>query len=210
MIREPIILSWSGGKDCALALSELRRSDRFEIVALATSFCRETDRIAIHDVDRSLIREQSKALGIKLDEIDLPAMATNVQYEAAWGDYFSQCRSKGVSHVAFGDLFLNDIREYREQFLERLGMTPLFPLWGRSTTSIAESLIRGGWKAVVCSVDPSSLGVEFTGRLFNESFLNSLPPGVDPCGENGEFHTFLFDGPEFLRPVDCPRFGKAS
>lgn len=201
-MREPIILSWSGGKDCALALSALRRDDRFEVVGLASGFCRETDRIAIHEVPRDLIRAQAEALDIPLDEVDLPARATNGEYETAWSDYYSTCRSHGIRHVAFGDLFLKDIRTYRERFLERLGLRCVFPIWGRATEELAREMIRLGWKAVVCSIDPSRLPTRRAGRLYDETFLADLPSGIDPCGENGEFHTFVFDGPEFSRPVE--------
>lgn len=202
---EPIVLSWSGGKDCALALSALRHDERFEVVALASGFCRETDRLAIHEVRRELIREQAAALDIQLDEIDLPTSASNVEYEAAWSGYYSTCQSRGIGHVAFGDLFLADIRTYRERFVESLGLRCVFPIWGRATDELACGMIRDGWQAVVCSVDPSRLPSRFVGRLFDESFLADLPRQVDPCGENGEFHTFVFDGPEFVRPVDWHR-----
>lgn len=202
---EPIVLSWSGGKDCALALSALRRDERFEVVALASGFCRETDRIAIHEVRRELIREQAAALGVPLDEIDLPTRASNAEYEAAWSGYYSTCQSLGIGHVAFGDLFLADIRAYRERFVESVGVHCVFPLWKCATDELARGMIRDGWQAVVCSVDPSRLVTRFAGRLYDESFLADLPPQVDPCGENGEFHTFVFDGPEFTRPVKWQR-----
>ena len=207
---EPIVLSWSGGKDCALALSALRRNEQFEVVALASGFCRETDRIAIHDVRRDLIREQAAALGIRLDEIDLPTKASNAEYEAAWSGYYSTSRSRGIDHVGFGDLFLADIRAYRERFVESLGLRCVFPMWGRATDELARELIRDGWQAVVCSVDSSRLAAHFVGRLYDESFLADLPVQVDPCGENGEFHTFVFDGPEFTRPVTRPWLGAAA
>lgn len=200
-MSEPIVLSWSGGKDCALALSALRHDDRFDVVALASGFCRETGRIAIHEVRRELIREQAAALDIQLDEIELPTRASNAEYEAAWSDYYSTGRSRGIGHVAFGDLFLADIRAYRERFVQNLGLRCVFPLWGRATDELARAMIRDGWRAVVCSVDPSRLATHFVGRPYDESFLADLPPRVDPCGENGEFHTFVFDGPEFARPV---------
>ena len=198
---EPIVLSWSGGKDCALSLAALRRQSRYEVVALASGFCHETDRIAIHEVRRGLIREQAAAIGVPLDEIDLPKRASNAEYEAAWSGYYSTCHARGIGHVAFGDLFLADIRAYRERFVESLGPRCVFPLWGRATDELAREMIRDGWLAVVCSVDPSRLASRFVGRLYDKSFLADLPSQVDPCGENGEFHTFVFDGPEFARPV---------
>ena len=202
---EPIVLSWSGGKDCALSLAALQRQSRFEVVALASGFCHETNRIAIHEVRRELIREQAAALGMPLDEIDLPTKASNVEYEAAWSGYYSTCQSRGIGHVAFGDLFLADIRAYRERFVGSLGLCCVFPLWKRATDELAREMILEGWQAVVCSVDPSRLASRFVGRLYDESFLADLPSQIDSCGENGEFHTFVFDGPEFARPVKWQR-----
>ena len=198
---EQVVLSWSGGKDCALALAALRRDPQFEVAALVSGFCGKTDRIAIHEVRRELIREQASALALRLDEIELPASASNIEYETAWSDYFATCPARGIGHVAFGDLFLADIRAYRERLIACVGLKSLFPLWGRATDEVADTLIRDGWQAVVCSVDPSRLATTFVGRLYDATFLAELPPAIDPCGENGEFHTFVYDGPEFTRPV---------
>lgn len=198
----PIVVSWSGGKDCAMALAELLGDPRFEVIELVSSFCRETDRIPIHEVPRELVRRQAAALGMNLVEVELPTNATNTEYEAAWSDYYATCRSRGIGHVAFGDLFLEDIRAYRERFVQRVGLQSLFPLWGRNTLELAHEFIRDGWKAIVCALDVTRLSPEFAGRLYDESFLADLPSHIDPCGENGEFHTFVFDGPTFTVPVE--------
>lgn len=197
----PILMSWSGGKDCVLALDVLRRDSEFEVVALVSGFCRETDRIGVHEVRRELIREQAASLGLPLAEVDLPVSPSNADYEAAWRDCYGRGHAAGVRHVAFGDLFLEDIRAYREQFLDRLGMHGVFPLWGQPTGPLARAAVRSGLQAVLCSCDPTRLDRRFVGRLFDDELLNELPPDCDPCGENGEFHTFVYDGPGFNRPV---------
>lgn len=194
-------MSWSGGKDCVLALDALRRSPQFQVVELVSGFCRDTDRLPIHEVRRELIRDQANALQLPLSEVDLPAMATNAEYESAWRDYFSTRLASGITHVAYGDLFLEDIRAYREHFLSSIGMQPVFPLWGLSTPDLARQALDRGLQAVLCSCDHKRLDRRFAGRLYDSRLISELPAGCDPCGENGEFHTFVFDGPGFSRPV---------
>ena len=201
----PIVMSWSGGKDCVLALDALRRSPQFDVVELVSGICRETDRIAIHEVRRELIREQAASLGMPLSEVDLMSQPSNAEYESIWQTYFRKRRDSGVEHVAFGDLFLEDIRAYREQFLDSVDMQAIFPLWGQPTPLLARQAIENGLQAVVCSCDPQQLDRRFLGRLFDQKFVEDLPAGCDPCGENGEFHTFVFDGPGFSRPVEWRR-----
>lgn len=201
----PILMSWSGGKDCVLALDVLRRESELEVVALVSGFCRDTNRIGVHEVRRELIREQAASLRLPLVEVDLPTAPSNVEYEAAWRDCYRRYHDAGIRHVAFGDLFLEDIRAYREQFLDRLAMKGLFPLWGRPTELLARSAIRGGLRAVLCSCDPKRLDQRFVGRLYDDCLIDELPPGCDPCGENGEFHTFVYDGPGFDRPIPWSR-----
>jgi len=205
MSARPILMSWSGGKDCVLALDVLRRDPQFEVVELVTGFCGETNRIGIHEVRRELIREQASAVGLPLTEIDLPAAPSNAEYEAIWRDFYRQRQAVGISHVAFGDLFLRDIRDYREQFLSQLGMQPVFPLWGQPTGPLAHQAIQAGLRAVLCSCDPQHLDRRFVGRLFDQQLIEDLPAACDPCGENGEFHTFVYDGPGFDRPVPWSR-----
>lgn len=201
----PILMSWSGGKDCVLALDVLRRDPQFEVVALMSGFCRETNRIGVHEVRRELIREQAASLRLPLAEVDLPTTPSNVEYEAIWRDCYRRYHEAGVRHVAFGDLFLEDIRAYREQFLGLLGMQAVFPLWGQPTPPLAREAIRAGLRAVLCSCDPQRLDRRFVGRLFDDCLIDELPPGCDPCGENGEFHTFVYDGPGFDRPIPWSR-----
>lgn len=197
----PVLMSWSGGKDCALALESLRGSPLFEVVELVTSLCPDTHRIAIHEVRRDLLRRQADSLGLPLAEVVLPRKATNAEYERAWADFFRRRQQAGIDHVAFGDLFLDEIRTYRQSFLGRLGMQALFPIWGNPTIQLAQDAINRGLKAIVCSCDRERLGGRFAGRLFDRTLLEELPEGCDPCGENGEFHTFVFDGPGFRWPV---------
>ncbi|TXI08317.1 MAG: ATP-binding protein, partial [Rhizobium sp.] len=201
MSQIPIVMSWSGGKDCYLALNRLRHDPQYEVVELASSFCRETGCVGIHEVRRDLIRQQATSLGLPLAEVELPAGASNQVYEAVWHQHYSRLLASGVTHVGFGDLFLEDIRAYREQFLARLGLTAVFPLWGRSTRELAYEAIASGMRAVLCSCDAQRLGAAFVGRIFDQQLLKDLPPGCDPCGENGEFHTFVFDGPGFSQPI---------
>jgi uncharacterized protein (TIGR00290 family) len=205
----PILMSWSGGKDCVLALDVLRRDPQFEVVELASSFCRETGRIAVHEVRRELIRKQAVSLGLPLAEVELPSQPSNTEYESIWQSYFHQRGASGVRHAAFGDLFLQDVRAYRERFLGSVGMQAIFPLWGESTPALARRAIASGLLAVVCSCDPQRLDRRFAGRLFDSQLIEDLPAGCDPCGENGEFHTFVYDGPGFSHPVPWRRGGIA-
>lgn len=201
----PILVSWSGGKDCLLALDAVRQDPQYEVVELVSSFCAETQRLGIHEVRRELIQHQAAALGLPLGEVTLPARASNVQYEAIWRAYYEKWMAAGVSTVVFGDLFLEDIRAYRERFLTELGLKAVFPLWGIHTRKLAADAIASGLKAVLCSSDSQRLGPSFVGRLFDHQLLEDLPDDCDPCGENGEFHTFAFDGPGFSTPVGWKR-----
>lgn len=205
MQANAILMSWSGGKDCVLALEALRRSSQFDVVELVSGFCRETDCIGIHEVRRELIREQAASLGLPLSEVDLPICPSNGEYETVWQTYYRTRMENGISHVAFGDLFLKDIRAYREQFLGSIGMHAIFPLWGQSTSTLAREAIESGLMAVICSCDSQRLNRRFAGRLFDRQLIEELPADCDPCGENGEFHTFVFDGPGFSRPVPWQR-----
>jgi len=191
------LLSWSGGKDSSLALHEIRRTGEYKVVALMTTVTREFDRISMHGVRRSLLYAQAASLGVPLEEIWIPSKATNEVYEAQMKAILLKHKAEGANEVAFGDLFLQDIRAYREERLAQVGMQGVFPLWGRDTTKLAREFIRLGFKAVLCCIDQKKLGSEFCGRDFDESLLGSLPPSVDPCGENGEFHTFVYAGPIF-------------
>ncbi len=200
---EPIVLSWSGGKDSALALAALRADPRFDVVALLTTVTAGYDRISIHGVRRSLLERQIEALRLPLHEIELQPSSSNEQYEAALERGLQDIRRRypGVRRVAFGDLFLEDVRRYREDRLPRLGFECVFPIWGRPTSRLAEEFIDAGFEARLVCVDTTQLDARFAGRAFDRGLLADLPPDVDRCGERGEFHTFVAAGPIFNAPV---------
>jgi uncharacterized protein (TIGR00290 family) len=203
--RKPVFLSWSGGKDSALALEALRNGGEFEVVGLATSVTRGYDRISVHGVRRPLLHAQAESLGLPLQEILLDQNCTNESYEAAFLDGLQTIRETrpDVRHIAFGDLFLADVRAYRERLLEGTGFEPVFPIWGLDTAELAQRFIRDGFQARLVCVDTTQLSESFAGREFDPALLADLPPSVDPCGERGEFHTFVSDGPVFRRRVVC-------
>jgi uncharacterized protein (TIGR00290 family) len=196
----PAVLSWSGGKDSCLALAQLLQ-DGTHVASLLTTITRDFDRISMHGVRRSLLQAQAAALGLPLYEAFIPKSASNGQYELAMGEAFGHFRSKGVTKIAFGDLFLEEIRAYREQLLSRYGMTGVYPIWQRNTAALIREFIERGFKTIVVCVDPAKLDPSFAGRIIDADFLAELPGSVDPCGENGEFHTFVFEGPLFRAPV---------
>ncbi|HTU35615.1 MAG TPA: hypothetical protein VMF66_17555 [Candidatus Acidoferrum sp.] len=194
-------LAWSSGKDSAWALHTVRQSGEFEIVALLTTVNRTYQRVAMHAVRETLVEMQADAAGLPLVKVPIPSPCTNEVYEQAMGDAMARARADGVMHVVFGDLFLEDIRAYREQKLAGCGMAPVFPLWLKDTRRLAEEMIAGGLSAFLTCVDPRKLDRNFVGRCFDTQFLRELPPSVDPCGENGEFHTFANAGPMFSRGI---------
>jgi uncharacterized protein (TIGR00290 family) len=197
--RAHVFLSWSGGKDSALALNALRRDNRIEVVGLVTSVTRGYDRISVHGVRRALLEAQVKILGLPLVEISLDPNCGNEAYEAAFQEALRAIKRDwgGVSGIAFGDLFLEDVRACRERSLEGTGFDPLFPIWGLDTAELARQFIADGYIARLVCVDTTQLNAVFAGRLFDETLLADLPSTVDPCGERGEFHTFVSDGPLF-------------
>lgn len=184
-----------------MALLELQRSDTHEVVGLMTTIGADTDRIAFHNVHRDLVRAQARALGLPLHEMPLPPGASNVQYEEAIKAAISELAGPGGLTVAYGDLFLDDIRTYRERLAMRLGVTPIFPLWGRDTRRLVREMIAKGIGAIVVSVNLARLDGSLAGRRLDRSFLAALPADVDPCGEKGEFHTFVTDCPNFSSTV---------
>jgi uncharacterized protein (TIGR00290 family) len=203
----PIVLAWSGGKDSALALERLRSGGRYEVVALVTTVTDEFDRISMHGVRRDVLLEQVERLGAPLVEARIPPAASNESYERAFAaalDRAARLRP-GVRHVGFGDLFLADVRRYREALLERLGYEPVFPLWGEETASLARRFVAQGFRAVLTCVDTAQLDPRFAGREFDLDLLGELPVGVDPCGEKGEFHTLVYDGPPFRAALAVER-----
>jgi uncharacterized protein (TIGR00290 family) len=198
-----LALSWSGGKDSALALQALRNEHGVEPRALVTTVTSSYDRISMHGVRRSLLARQAGALGLSLVEVTIPPGCTNAVYERRWIDAFESTALEGVEEVAFGDLFLEDVRRYREVVLGRAGKRGLFPLWGRDTSRLAREFVSVGFRAVLACVDPKQLDGSFAGREYDERLLAELPADVDPCGERGEFHTFVYAGPGFSEPIDC-------
>jgi uncharacterized protein (TIGR00290 family) len=201
-MKERILVSWSGGKDSALALHEIRRSGAYEVAALLTTITEATGRVGMHGVRRELIARQSETLGVPLCEIRTPPFPSNEVYEARMRSALEEYRAQGVRTVGFGDLFLADIRDYRETTLGRLGMHGLYPIWQRDTATLAREFVDLGFRAVLVCVDLRALDRSFCGRALDHSLLDELPTTVDPCGENGEFHTFVFDGPGFASAVE--------
>ncbi|HEU0196534.1 MAG TPA: hypothetical protein VFQ88_04860 [Nevskiaceae bacterium] len=199
----PILLSWSGGKDCLMALLALRADPTWDVVGLLTTITARYDRISIHGVRCAVLQAQASALGLPLIEARLDEPADNATYERAHAAALqaAQARWPGLRHCAFGDLFLADVRSYREQQLARAGWQAVFPLWGLPTGAMAHRFIGSGHRAMVVCVDTTQLAAFYCGHEFDASFLTQLPAGVDPCGERGEFHTLSFSGPAFRAPV---------
>jgi uncharacterized protein (TIGR00290 family) len=198
---EKILFSWSSGKDSALALQEIQRGGQYEVVALLTTLTQDYDRVSMHGVRRVLLEAQAAALGLPLEKIWIGRNASNQVYETQMRIVLERYQAEGVQKVAFGDLFLEDIRKYRQANLAKIGMCPIFPLWGQNTRALAQQLIREGFRSVVTCVDTQVLAPEFAGREIDAAFLADLPPAIDPCGENGEFHTFVYAGPIFAQPI---------
>jgi uncharacterized protein (TIGR00290 family) len=198
-----LALSWSGGKDSALALHELRQRPGPPPRALITTVTADYGRISMHGVRRELLSCQARSVGLPLVEVEIPAGCPNDVYEQRMGQAMAQAPLAGAETIAFGDLFLDDIRAYREQRLGRVGKEAVFPLWGRDTTALACEFIAACFEAVLVCIDPRRLDPSFAGRRFDTELLADLPPDVDPCGENGEFHTFVHAGPIFSAPIAC-------
>lgn len=197
-----ILLSWSSGKDAAWALHRLRQAGDVEVVGLLTTLNAEFDRVAMHAVRRVLLEAQAQSVGLPLLAVPLPWPCSNAEYEAALLNALGEARAAlGITHVAFGDLFLEDVRAYREAQMAGTGLAPLFPLWGLPTNQLARDMIDGGLRARLTCIDPRQLSVDFAGREFDAAFLDALPANIDPCGENGEFHSFAWDGPMFAHPI---------
>jgi len=200
-VRQRTLLSWSSGKDSAWSLHLLRRDPAIEIAALLTTFNGAAGRVAMHAVRRELVEAQALRTGLPLWSIDLPWPCSNAVYEDLMRDMCRRALQDDITAVAFGDLFLQDIRGYRERQMEVTGLQPVFPVWQIPTSKLAEDLIRAGVKAKVTCIDPSKLDASYAGREYDREFLRSLPAGIDPCGENGEFHTFVYDAPVFTSAI---------
>ena len=199
----PVLLSWSGGKDAAWALHVLRQDDDVEVVGLVTTITAGYERVAMQGIRVDVLHRQAEAVGLPVIEARMPQRADNAVYEATYADALLRARARWpqLRHVAFGDLFLADIRTYREALCARLGWTPLFPLFGSDTAQLARQMIAGGLRASLCCVDTQQLDARFSGRRFDAALLDALPGHIDPCGENGEFHTCVSDGPMFDTPL---------
>ena len=200
-MSETVIVSWSGGKDSCLALYQILKAGELQVAALLTTITRDYDRISMHGVRRVLLQQQAASLGIPLHEVYIGKAATNEEYESRMKEALIEYREQGVRSVVFGDLFLEDIKVYRDRFLSRLEMRGLYPVWKRDTTRFIREFMDRGFKARVTCVNAERLDSSFAGRVIDDEFLNQLPPEVDPCGENGEFHTFVFAGPCFREEI---------
>ncbi len=203
MTSRRVLLSWSSGKDSAWTLHVLRRQPGLEVVGLLTTFNQAAGRVAMHAVRRELVQAQAAAAGLPLWPVPLPFPCSNAEYEDSMRAVIGRARKAGVTHVAFGDLFLEDVRDYRIRMLSPTGIEPLFPLWcsPAETPALARTMLRDGLRAVLTCVDPRQLPETFAGRAYDAQLLSDLPPTVDPCGERGEFHTFCFGGPMFAREI---------
>lgn len=201
MTKTKVLLSWSSGKDSAWALHRLRQDPAIEVVGLFTTLNQAFERVAMHGVRKSLLARQAQCVGLPLMTIDLPWPCSNEEYGRIMTGFIGEVVARGIRHMAFGDLFLEDVRAYRERQLAGTGITPLFPLWGSDTTELAREMMAAGLRARVCTLDPKTLDMSLGGHEFDEALLAALPAGVDPCGENGEFHTLAWDGPMFQRPL---------
>ncbi|MFX1274044.1 MAG: diphthine--ammonia ligase [Promethearchaeota archaeon] len=200
-MKEKILFTWSGGKDSAMALHKLLKSSNYQISALLTTITKDYDRISMHGVRTILLEKQAKSLGIPLEKVFISKNASNEEYDAKMKELLMEYYNKGVKFVAFGDIFLEDLRMYRENNLSLIGMKAFFPIWKKDTLEIAITFIQLGFKAVITCVDSSVLDKNFCGRFYDREFLRELPPDVDPCGENGEFHSFVFEGPIFKKSI---------
>ena len=201
MNRNRVLLAWSSGKDSAWTLQALRSHPDVQVAGLLTTVNEEYDRVAMHAVRRALLEAQAEAAGLPLLVVAIPNPCPNEVYEAKMAQAVREAIAGGISGMAFGDLFLEDVRRYRERQMAGTGLRLLFPLWGRPTAELAADMVAGGLRARLTCVDPRVLDASFAGREFDRRFLSELPPAVDPCGENGEFHTFAWDGPMFRQPV---------
>ena len=202
-------MSWSSGKDSAMALATVRAEPELAVEGLLVTVNSDADRVAMHAVRRALLEAQAQRLGLPLRVVEIPFPCPNDVYEARMAVAVAEAVAGGIGHVVFGDLFLEDVRAYREASLAGSGLRPVFPLWGRPTKALAREMLASGIKAVVTCVDPEQVPAELAGRHFDERFLADLPASADPCGERGEFHTFVWDAPGFSRPVDI-EFGEVT
>ncbi|SMO36702.1 diphthine--ammonia ligase [Gracilimonas mengyeensis] len=195
------VFNWSGGKDSSIALYHALRNGDYAIEQLLSTLNQSTDRLSMHRVRRALIQQQAQSIGIPLEMVDLPAEPSMKAYNESMGEVMQALKSDGFTHSIFGDIFLEDLRQYREQQSQKLGFEAVFPIWKRDTEELMQEFLDLDFKAITICVKAELLGKEFVGRVIDEAFVDDLPEAVDPCGENGEFHTFVYDGPMFDRPI---------
>ncbi len=206
-MTEQVLFSWSGGKDSALALYELQKMHAYEVAALLTTVTQDYDRISMHGVRRVLLERQAESLGLPLEKIIITNHSTNEEYETKMRTVLERYKRRGINSVVFGDIFLEDLKKYREDNLAQISLQGVFPIWKRDSRELARSFVKLGFQAITTCVDSQVLDQKFVGRLFDTQFVAELPPSVDPCGENGEFHSFAFNGPIFKRRI---RFTKGE
>ena len=197
----PIAVFWSGGKDSALSLARLQGDSAYRVVALITTLNRDVKRVSMHGVRETLVDIQAEAFGLPLDKMYVGSSGTNDEYVAALREKLAVYKVRGITHVAFGDIFLEDLRQWREALLRDVGMSGVFPLWKEDTRHLAAEFVAQGFKAITCCINDAQLSRDDVGRSLDQAFFDGLPQGVDPCGENGEYHTFVYDGPIFKQPV---------
>src|SRR5690606_6195052 len=200
--RPKALLSWSSGKDSAYSLFVARQQGAFDIVGLLTTVTSNYERVSMHGVRESVLEEQARRTGLPLTKVSIPAPCPNEVYEAAMLAAMNEARAAGITHVVFGDLYMEDIRAYRDANLAKVGMSAAYPLWGRNTRELAQEMVDAGLRAVLTSIDPRRLPASFAGRIYDQALLGDLPPDVDPCGEDGEFHTCVISGPMLSGPLD--------
>lgn len=206
-MKEKVVVGWSGGKDSAFALYMIQQNQNYEVQTLLTTMTHDYDRISSHGVRGVLLEQQAGVLGLPLQKLFIRKSASNAEYEAELSKALKRHVQQGVTMMVFGDIFLEDVKRYREGLLSKAGLKGVFPLWKKDTRELAAAFIDYGFKTIITAVDSNALGKEFVGREYNRTFLSDLPKGVDPCGENGEFHTFVYAGPNFKKPV---RFTKGA
>ena len=200
---EPVLFCWSGGKDSAMALYALLQQNQVRVTRLLTTVTEGYERVSMHGVRVELLWRQAESIGLPLEEVRIPPQCVNPIYEARMEIAMRSAYEQGIRRIAFGDIFLEDLREYREKNLAKIGMEAMFPIWKQDTAELARNFVSNGFRAKTVSIDRRTLNRSFAGRELTADFFRDLPPNVDPCGENGEFHTFVYDGPIFRKPVKC-------
>lgn len=201
-MKKKALMSWSTGKDSAWTLYKLQQNQDVELVGLFCTINKEFERVAIHGVRVELLKQQAERLRLPIEIIELPYPCSNADYETIMGQFIKRAKGQAIEYFAFGDLFLEDIRNYREKQFKGSGIKPIFPIWGIPTDKLSRDMVSSGVRAVITCIDPKQIPEEFVGRVYDDDFLDALPDTVDPCGENGEFHSFAFSGPMFKEPID--------